>query len=72
MNLVYITLTSLWALVQLVHEGEWMLDNIQNGQQGACETQKLAKAIETKVNQVSSQIHHLRGSQPTPISKSLK
>lgn len=52
-------LTSLWALVELVHEGEWVLDNIQDGQQGARETQQLTKAIETKVNQVTSQIHHL-------------
>lgn len=58
-------LTGLWALVELVHEGEWVLHNIQNGQQSACETKKLTKAIETKVNQVSSQIHHLEGRSKT-------
>lgn len=52
-------LTSLWALVELVHEGEWVLDNIQDGQQSACEAQQLTKAVETKVDQVTSQIHHL-------------
>lgn len=36
-----------------------MLDNIQDGQEGACETQQLIKAIKTKVHQVASQIHHL-------------
>ncbi len=51
--------TSLWALVELVHEGEWMLDNIQNGQQSACQPQQLTEAVETKVNQVTSQIHNL-------------
>lgn len=62
-------LTSLWALVELVHEGERVLDNIQNGQQSACETQKLTKTIETKVNQVTSQIHHLeeRSKTRTPL-----
>lgn len=36
-----------------------MLDNIKNGQKSACETEKLAETIETKVDQVTSQIHHL-------------
>lgn len=53
-------LTSLWTLVQFVHEGERVLDNIQDGQQGAREAQKLTKTIETKVNQVTGQIHHLQ------------
>lgn len=69
MHLYCVTaLTSLWALVELVHEGEWVLDNIQDGQQSACETQQLTKAIEPKVNQVTSQIHHLeeRGKTSTP------
>lgn len=42
-----------------MHEGERVLDNIQNGQQGARQTQELAEAVETKVNQIASQIHHL-------------
>lgn len=57
---MHTALTSLWALAELVHEGERMLDNIQDGQQGACETQQLTKAIKAKVNQVTSQIHHLK------------
>lgn len=52
-------LTSLWALVELVHEGERVLDNIQDRQQSARETQQLAKAVEAEVDQVTGQIHHL-------------
>lgn len=61
-------LTSLWALVELVHKGEWVLYNIQDGQQSACETQQFTKAIETKVNQVTSQIHHLEEGEKTSTS----
>lgn len=61
-------LTSLWALVELVHEGQRVLDNIQDGQQSARETQQLTKAVETKVNQVSSQIHHLEEISKTSTS----
>ncbi len=61
-------LTSLGALVELVHEGEWVLDNIQDGQQSACEAQQLTKAIETKVDQVTSQIHHLEERRKTSTS----
>lgn len=53
------TLTSFWTLVELVHKSEWVLNNIQDGQQGACETQQITKAVEPKVYQVTSQIHHL-------------
>lgn len=53
-------LTSFWGLAELVHEGQWVLDKIQDSQKRACETQQLTKAIETKVHQVSSQIHHLK------------
>lgn len=52
-------LTSLRALVELVHEGERVLDNIQDRQQSARETQQLAEAVEAEVNQVTGQIHHL-------------
>lgn len=52
-------LTSFWALVELVHESERVLDNVQDGQQGACETEQLTKTVETKVNQITSQIYHL-------------
>lgn len=38
-----------------------MLDNIENGQESACETEKLAETIESKVDQITSQIHHLEG-----------
>lgn len=62
-------LTGLWALVELVHEGERVLDNIQDGQQSACETQQLTEAIETKVHQVTSQIHHLEGRSKTSTSR---
>lgn len=52
-------LTGLWALVELVNEGEGVLHNIQDGQQGAREPQEFAEAVEAEVNQVTSQIHHL-------------
>ena len=65
------SLTGLRTLAELVHEGEWVLDDIQDGQQGACETQQLTEAVETKVNQVSSQIHHLKTNE-TRISSFLK
>lgn len=62
-------LTSLWALVELVHEGEWVLDNIQDGQQSARETQQLAEAVEAEVNQVTGQIHHLQEKSKTRASR---
>ena len=62
-------LTSLWALVELVHEGEWVLDNIQDGQQSARETQQLAEAVEAEVNQVTGQIHHLQEKSTTRASR---
>ena len=62
-------LTSLWALVELVHEGEWVLDNIQDGQQRAREAQPLAEAVEAEVNQVTGQIHHLQEKSTTRASR---
>jgi len=46
-------LTGLQTFAQLIHEGEWVLHDIQDGQQGACEAQKFTEAIKTKVNQIS-------------------
>lgn len=68
------TLTSFWALIKLVYEAEWVLDNIKNGQESACETEKLAETIETKVDQITSQIHHLEGRRETnrPVMKHLR
>lgn len=63
-------LTGLGALVELVHEGERLLDNIQDGQQGAREAQQLAEAVEAKVNQVTGQIHHLEERSETSMSVS--
>lgn len=37
-----------------------MLHNVQNGQQGACETQQLTEAVEAKVDQIPCQVYHLR------------
>lgn len=56
---VVVALTGLWTLAELVHEGWWMLDDVEDGQQGAREAQQLAEAVKTKVNHLSSQIHHL-------------
>lgn len=52
-------LTSLWALVEFGHKCECGLDNVQDGQQGACEAQELIKAVEAKVDQVTCQVDHL-------------
>src|SRR4029434_8719015 len=57
---VCVCLTSLWALVEFGHVGECGLHNVQNGQQGARESQQLTEAVEAKVDQVPCQIHHLR------------
>lgn len=54
-----VTLTGFWTLVELVYEAEWVLDNIENGQESTCETEKLAETIEAKVDQIPSQVHHL-------------
>lgn len=54
-----VTRTSFWTLVKLVNEAKWVLHNIENCQESACETEKLAETIETKVDQITSQIHHL-------------
>jgi len=54
-----ISLTSLRALVEFGHECERGLDNVQDGQQGACEAQKLIKAVEAKIDQVTCQVDHL-------------
>lgn len=42
-----------------------MLDNIENGQESTRETEKLAETVETKVDQITSQIHHLEGRSET-------
>ena len=52
-------LTGLWALVELGHECEGVLDDVQNSQQGAREPKKLAEAVEAKIDQVTSQVDHL-------------
>lgn len=51
-----------------------MLDNIENGQESACETEKLAETIETKVDQMTSEIHHLERRSETnrPAMKHLR
>lgn len=43
-----------------MHKREWVLHNVQNGQQGACEAQQLTEAVEAKVDQITSKVHHLR------------
>lgn len=52
-------LTGLWAFIQLVDVSEGILDNVQDGQQGACEPQQFTEAVEAKVDQVPCQVHHL-------------
>lgn len=53
-------LTSFRGFAEFGHERERVLHDVQNGQQGACETQKLTEVVETKVDKIPCQIHHLR------------
>lgn len=52
-------LTGLWSLPKLAKQAKRLLNNVQDGQQGACEAQQFTEVVETKVHQVSSQIDHL-------------
>lgn len=60
MNKFSVWLTCLGALAELIHVGEWVLDKVQYGQEGPCETQQLTEAVEAKVDQVTGQMYHLQ------------